>query len=220
METMPIEQVLKMVEGFTPPAVTVRIKKVHPRKEGTNNNGPWSFQNIEVDGGKLKLKGLPEFPKAREGQVVTLRANQSQQHGLTGIKVNHEEYNGNTYHQLVITNSCKWEWGPGSTNGSGVQQPSHTATELSIEGYTAHLLSCTALTNHLTGLMGIVDENAIQACFATICIDTKNRGIVLPQILPNLISSEQTSGSNDDLFPDNPAGKVEPNEFGDDDIPF
>lgn len=218
METMPIEQVLKMVEGFTPPAVTVRIKKVHPRKEGTNNNGAWSFQNVEVDGGKLKLKGLPEFPKAREGQVVTLKANQSQQHGLTGIKVNHEEYNGNTYHQLVITNSCKWEWGPTSTNGSTAPKSSPAVPETSIEAYTAHLLSCAALTNQITELLGISDEQAMQACFATVCIDTKNRGVLLPKNLPGLTAVPEKSEQGDP-YEDAPPPQ-EPDDYEDDDIPF
>lgn len=194
---MELSEILAQPEGFTPPAVTVKIKKVWPRKSGENNNGPWSYQNVEVEGGRLKLKNLPEFPKAREGQTVKLNANQSKQHGLTGIKVNHEEYNGNTYHQLVITNSCKWEWGQLSTNGSTAPKSSPAASETSIEAYTAHLLSCAALTNQLTGLLGISDEQAMQACFATVCIDTKNRGVLLPKNLPGLTATTEKSEQGD-----------------------
>lgn len=208
MEVMPIEQVLKMTEGFTPPAVTVRIKKVHPRKSGENNNGPWSFQNVEVEGGRLKLKGLPEFPKARESQIVTLKANQSTQHGLTGMKVNHEEYNGNTYHQLVVTNSCKWEWGTPSTNGPTAPHSSPIASELGIQAYTAHLLSCAALTNQITTVLGVSDEAAIQSCFATVCIDTKNRGVLLPKNLPATAPAE-----HGDPYEDAPPSIVDDSEL-------
>lgn len=202
---MELNQILQQPEGYTPPQVTVRIKKVHPYKSGTNNNGPWSFQNIEVEGGKLKLKSLPEFPKAREGQSVTLRANQSKQHGLTGIKVNHEEYNGSTYHQLLITNSCKWEWaGQQSQNGaSGAQsQPAHQSKpETSIREYMDHLLSCASVTNEVTELLGIRDEQAMQSCFATVCIDTKNRGILLPRNLPTLTENKGEQGDPYDGAP-------------------
>jgi hypothetical protein len=217
---MELSQVLQQPEGFTPPAVTVRIKKVHPRKSGDNSNGPWSFQNIEVEGGRLKLKNLPEFPKAREGQTVRLTANQSKQHGLTGIKVNHEEYNGNTYHQLVITNSAKWEWGAPATNGSAAPHSSPAASELSTEAYTAHLLSCAALTNQITTVLGVSDEQAIQSCFATVCIDTKNRGIVLPKTLPALTAEKAGQGDPYEDAPPPNFGEPPSGELTEEDIPF
>lgn len=222
---MEISQILQQPEGYTPPQVTVRIKKVHPYKSGTNNNGPWSFQNVEVEGGKLKLKSLPEFPKAREGQSVTLRANQSKQHGLTGIKVNHEEYNGSTYHQLVITNSCKWEWaGQQSQNGASSTQSTashktHPDNTFSTKEYIDHLLSCAFVTTLVTERLKIEDEQATQSCFATICIDTKNRGIVLPtNVIP-----EQKAAQEDPFDDAPPPSMVSDNELPpdyDDDIPF
>lgn len=212
---MELSEILQQPEGFTPPSVTVKIKKVWDYKSGNNQDGPWSFQNVDVEGGgKLKLKSLPQFPKAREGQTVTLRANQSKQHGLTGMKVNHEEYKGKTYHQLVVTNSCKWEFAGSSTNGTTALQSSHGTPELSIEGYTAHLLSCAALTNQITTILGVSDEEAIQACFATICIDTKNRGIVLPKDLPAVVETGKDEQRNP--YEDTPPES----QFTDDDIPF
>lgn len=214
---MELSEILNQPEGFTPPSVTVKIKKVWPRKSGENSNGPWSFQNIEVEGGRLKLKSLPEFPKTREGQSVTLKANQSKQHGLTGLKVNHEEYQGTTYHQLVITNSCKWEWATPSTNGSSAPHSSPITSELSTETYLTHLLSCAALTNQITTLLGISDEQAMQSCFATICIDAKNRGIVLPKDLPSLAPEVSEP---EEQFGAPASSHQEPPSDYDDDIPF
>jgi hypothetical protein len=217
---MELNEILEQPEGFTPPAVTVKIKKVWDYKSGEGDNGPWSFQSVETEnGGRLKLKGLPQFPKAREGQTVTLRANQSKQHGLTGMKVNHEEYQGKTYHQLVITNSCKWEFAAGSQNGNGSAQSSASAPQgppMGIEGYIEHLISVAALTNQITTILLVDDPAAVQACFATLCIDTKNRGIVLPKTLPviaELRSKEQAGDPDDD-------NQSPPPDFTDEDIPF
>lgn len=215
---MELSEILKQPDGFTPPSVTVKIKKVWPRREGTNDNGAWSFQNVEIEGGgRLKLKTLPEFPKAREGQTVTLRANESKQHGLTGIKVNHEQYNGQTHHQLVITNSCKWEWGP-SQNGASTPAPSgtnHGAEIIGIREYMDHLLSCASVTNQVTELLGISDEQAMQACFATICIDTKNRGVLLPKNLPGLTATTEKSQQSDP-YEDAPKSIVDDSDLPDD----
>ncbi len=191
---MELSDILKQVDGFTPPDVTVKIEKVWDYKSGTSDKGEWSFQDIQVFGtiGRLKLKGLPEFPKDREGMTVTIRANQSKQHGLTGLKVAHEEYNGKTYDKLVITGSAKWEFAAPTSNGNSqpaaTQSNGHTKLELTyappmndVQPYAAHLLGCAALAGEIAGVLKVTDGAALQACFATICIDTKNRGILLPK---------------------------------------
>lgn len=216
---MELTEILKQPEGFTPPSVTVTVEKVFPYKSGDSENGPWSFQDIQVrGGGKLKLKGLPQFPEARVGQNVTIKANQSKQHGLTGMKVAHEQYNNNTYDKLVITSSAKWEWGSTATNGNGNAAPQngHAITQnggLNDVSYTDHLLSCAELASVVTAKLQIDDAVAVQACFATICIDTKNRNILLPK--PKTLPAV-ADGSEDD------PGMGEPpeNPFEDDDIPF
>lgn len=215
---MELSQILQQPEGFTPPQVTVQIKKVWEYKSGVSENGSWSFQTVEVEGGRLNLKNLQEFPQSREGQTVILRANQSKQHGLTGIKVNHREYNGKTIDQLVITNSCKWEWGPNhngtSANTSSAQSaPTYQAKpETSIREYVDHLLSVAGLTNQVTGVLGIQDQQAMQSCFATLCIDTKNRGILLPKVLP--VPTEQTEQG--DPYENAPRSIVDDSELPED----
>lgn len=204
---MQLQEILKQPEGFTPPDVTVKIEKVFPYKSGEGENGPWSFQDLQVEGGKIKLKGLPEFPETRVGQSVTIKANQSKQHGLTGLKVAHEQYQNKTYDKLVITSSAKWDWATinenpaGSSNGNGhVAQTngngssSHDSTE-----YIDHLIRCAELAGVVTGQLGLQDAQAIQACFATICIDSKNRNILLPKA-SFVEQVEQEEAPQDDPF--------------------
>lgn len=181
---MELAEILKQPEGFTPPSVTVKIEKVFAYKSGESDNGPWSFQDIQVAGGKLKLKGLlREFPSSRVGQTVTIHANQSKQHGLTGMKVAHEEYQNKIYDKLIITSSAKWDWGAAETNSNGAVQSAPVAQNgvSSDTVYSDHILSCAELANLVMGNLCVEDPAAIQACFATICIDTKNRNILLPK---------------------------------------
>lgn len=215
---MDLAEILKMPEGFTPPDVTVTIEKVYAYKSGEGENGPWSFQDIQVKGGgRLKLKGLMrEFPADRAGQTVTIRANQSKQHGLTGLKVAHEEYQNKTYDKLIVTSSAKWEWGA-AANGQSAPQNGHAPAQssaLNEQTYTDHLLSCAELANVVTAQLQIDEAGAVQACFATICIDTKNRGILLPK--PKTLASTQWDHSGPP--PDDETPMDEPWE--DDDIPF
>lgn len=211
---MELQEILSQPDGFCPPAVTVKIEKVYPYKSGDSENGPWSFQDVKVNGGTLKLKNLMnEFPESRVGQTVTLRAKPSQQHGLTGLKVAHEEYKGNTYHKLIVTSSAKWEWGAGAATQNGHAPAQNGA--LNLDTYTDHLLSCAELANVVTANLQIDDAVAVQACFATICIDTKNRNILLPK--PKTLPT--ASGSS---FGEPPLGHEPPESpFEDDsDVPF
>jgi|ERR1043165_1637434 hypothetical protein len=213
---MELTEILSQPEGFTPPNVTVTIEKVFPYKSGEGNSGPYSFQDLKVNGGYLKLKNLMQpFPDSRVGQTVTIRANSSQQHGLTGMKVAHEQYNGKTYDKLIITKTAKWEWGAAATNGNGAPQNGHAPAHngsLNDATYADHLLSCAELAAVIASHLSIDDPQALQACFATICIDTKNRGLLLPKpkTLPALSSA--TSDGPDETPQDDP--------FGEDDIPF
>ena len=218
---MDLIEVLKMPDGFTPPDVTVTIEKVFAYKSGEGENGPWSFQDIQVKGGgKLKLKGLMrEFPAERVGQTVTIRANQSKQHGLTGLKVAHEEYQNKPYDKLIVTSSAKWEWGATSSNGNGshTSAPAAQNNAVNESTYTDHLLSCAELANLVTAKLEIEDAQAVQACFATICIDTKNRNLLLPK--PKTLAAP--SDEQGDSYGEPAYGEPPPDsQFDDDDVPF
>lgn len=218
---MDLAQILQQPEGFTPPDVTVTIDKVYPYKDGEGTNGPWSFQDIAVrGGGKLKLKNLMrEFPESRVGMTVTIKANQSKQHGLTGLKVAHEEYQNKTYDKLIITPSARWEWaepGKEQSNGHAPAQAPQAATNghSSDTTYDDHVLACAELAGVVTAKLGITDPAAMQACFATICIDTKDRRFLLtPKTLAVPAEAERE--------PEEPPEDLQDDPFNEsDDIPF
>lgn len=213
---MNLAEILKQPDGFTPPDLTVQIKKVYPRKSGEGEHGEWSFQNVDVEQGgtkaQLKLKNLMEFPEARVGQTVTIRANHSQQHGLTGLKTETREYQGKQYQNIVITGSAKWNWGQAAQPAGGAKELTLHPTngnghDSGSDGYVDHLLACAEVARQVVGKLLIADEPAIQACFATICIDAKNRGILLPK--PETVNPDGQ-----------PEGEASPFNEPDDEIPF
>lgn len=217
---MDLAQILQQPEGFTPPDVTVTIDKVFAYKEGEGTNGPWSFQDIAVrGGGKLKLKNLMrEFPESRVGMTVTIKANQSKQHGLTGLKVAHEEYQNKTYDKLIITPSARWEWAePGKEQSNGhapAQTPQAATNGHSSRVYQDHVMACAWLANVVIAQLEISDPAAMQACFATICIDTKNRNILLPEPPTLAVPAEA------EREPEEPPEDLQDDPFGEDPIPF
>jgi hypothetical protein len=200
-------------DGFCPPEVSVKILKVWERKSGENETGVWSFQNVDVEQGgtkaTIKLKNLPEFPSTRVGQSVVITAHKSDKHGLTGIKTETREYNGKTYRSIVVTPSAKWAWGTASENGNAPSAAKAQAgLVLDSSAYGDHILAVAEIARQVSSALLISDEPAIQACFATICIDTKSRNILLPK--PNGHVPEEAPNVETNPFDEPP----------DDDIPF
>jgi hypothetical protein len=206
---MELQEILQQPDGFTPPAVTVKIEKVFPFKSGDGDNGPWSFQAVKVSGGgELKLKNLDPFPEDRIGETVTLRAFSSPKHGLTGMKVAHEQYQGKTYDKLHITKTCLWEWAENNgahTNGNG--QPGTNAAPKTQSAPTprsqsqfdlkSHLLACAEIAETIAATLGLADDSARQACFATVCIDAQRHNVILGAPDP---VTEPTDGRRDALL--------------------
>lgn len=202
-------------DGFCPPQLSATIKKVWDRKAGTNETGDWSFQNVDVEqaGTKatIKLKNLPEFPNTRVGQSVVITAHKSDKHGLVGIKTETREYNGKTYKSIVVTPSAKWAWGAASGNGnapSAARASTGPTLVLDSDAYADHVMACAELADKVASKLVMGEPGAVQACFATICIDTKNRNILLPKPAANGSEPEEETAPQGDPY--------EP----EDDIPF
>lgn len=181
-----------MPDGFTPPSVTVTIEKVFKRTAGEGDNGTYSYQDVAVVGGKLKLKNLDPFPEDRIGETVTLKAYSSPKHGLTGMKVAHEEYQGKIYDKLVITPTCEWVWaetnkngsnGHPATNGNGAAPKAQNApaqrTSQPAFNLESHLLACAEIADSIATRLSLADDSARQACFATVCIDAQRHNVIL-----------------------------------------
>ena len=110
MTPIPLSQISELEDGLPIPMVYGRLKVVFERKEGEGEYGPWSFQSAVLQCGdqeaQLKFKNMDEM-KPLEGKDITIRANKSKQHGLTGIVKAVEQYQGKTYHKILLTPSCK-----------------------------------------------------------------------------------------------------------------
>lgn len=188
---MTLSDILQQPEGFTPPGIKVRVVRVYDQKSGEGEKGPWSFQDVEVEDssgkGRLKLKNIEPLSSDRQGKELILTANQSKQHGLTGLKVLHEQYQGKTYDKIVVTSSAQWTW---ETNGhaeptkpayTAVAHPPITPTveRKGTDWFGVHLLACADLAVKVADRLGIQSDEARQACFATLCIDAQKHGVVL-----------------------------------------
>lgn len=186
---MELQEILSQPDGFCPPSVTVKIEKAFKRTAGEGDNGPWSYQDVQVTGGKLKLKNVDPFPEDRIGETVTLKAFQSKQHGLTGLKVAHEEYQGKTYDKLVITPTAIWEWQNSNGHALAKAQSAQSKPELRTVrdefNLESHLSECARIATSLAEQLGITEDSARQACFATVCIDAQRHNVILGDSLPS-----------------------------------
>ncbi len=93
------------------PSITGSVTGVYERKSGTNNNGPWSFQDITLADGtgavaRIKAVNYNDLSEYK-GKTVTLECYKSSKHGLTGLKKLTEEYKGKTYHKIKMTETAK-----------------------------------------------------------------------------------------------------------------
>lgn len=190
---MTLSDILSQPEGFTPPGIKVRVVRVYDQKSGEGEKGPWSFQDVEVEDssgkGRLKLKNIEPLPADRQGKELILTAHQSKQHGLTGLKVLHEQYQGKTYDKIVVTSSAQWTWETNGTKPAATSptasQPAYTAVahppiaHAPTGGFKEHLLACADIAILVASRLQIKDDQARQACFATVCIDAQKQGVVL-----------------------------------------
>lgn len=52
--------------------------------------------------------------------------------------------------------------------------------------YAAHILECAAIAKQVGEHLGLRDDAARQACFATVCIDAKGHGVFLEPVPPHI----------------------------------
>lgn len=107
MTTFNIKQIQEMV-GMVIPRVEVRITKVYERKTGKGQYGEWSLQNGEVEDstGRMKVlfKQLPSQAHL-QGKTMIFKSMEGK-HGLKGVEVKKNEYNGKTTLELHVSNAA------------------------------------------------------------------------------------------------------------------
>lgn len=120
MRLVSVKEALGYGSGEVIPSIKGRLSEVWPRKSGTNANGEWSIQNLTIkdDGGELKLMvtGRDEIPKTHKGRLVYLSCKEGDK-GMTGLKVEDEEYRGKTTRKLKVTPSASVDF----LDGNGTQ---------------------------------------------------------------------------------------------------
>lgn len=62
------------------------------------------------------------------------------------------------------------------------------------EKYTAHILECASIAQQVAQLIGLRDDSARQACFATVCIDAKGHGVFLEPVPPHTKTPVEGNG--------------------------
>jgi len=116
MRTLTVADVVKMSAGEIVPALKCRLKAAYPRESGTSANGDWTRQNITVDDGhgheiKAQVWNKEAIHKDYGGSWMTLLCSQSEKHGLTGLKLAENNYQGKTSIILKVTASALIEFG-------------------------------------------------------------------------------------------------------------
>jgi len=96
-------------DGQVLPLIEATLKVIYERKSGTSQRGDWSIQNgVLTDGTNevpIQLKDRDEMPQSMKGKVLRFEASNTQ-HGLNGVKVFDDTYNGTTTRKLKITPSA------------------------------------------------------------------------------------------------------------------
>lgn len=135
-------------------------------KSGENKFGTWHGWNLSHDGVEKVLfatDALHEKIKDLAGKKVVIT--KSEKKGEKG-----------TYNEFeVSTNGTKPATGqPALKTVPDVERERHETV-----GFQAHLLACAETAIAVAEKLGIVSDEARQACFATVCIDAQRRGVVL-----------------------------------------
>jgi hypothetical protein len=106
---------------------------------------------------------------------------------------------GKVFHEWEVFNGSQPPQAPPQRVQTAKSSQSLGATDGDV--YSDHVLSCAELAGIVSAKLDINDPAAIQACFATIVIDTKNRNILLPKP-KTLYSTNEPSEPEENPFDD------------------
>ena len=123
---VPLAEALKMDPGEQLPAIRGKVVKVGKYFSGQSAKGPWSFQTLTIDDGgtktDVKFKGRDQIAPDAVGKVAFVVANNGER-GLTGVRVEDDEYNGKTTRIVLVTPSAELTFGKGDWNTETPAKP-------------------------------------------------------------------------------------------------
>jgi len=101
-----------MEEGEAIPQTKGTVTQIYDRSAGENAHGGWSFQTIVLKDGpaeiKVKIKDRDPFPPAWKGKVIWLISHQDPKHGMTGLKIKLDTYQGKTTKLIWVTPTAEF----------------------------------------------------------------------------------------------------------------
>ena len=131
IQPFPLSQLNTCAPRQVLPKIAGTLVSIYKRHEGENDKGPWSVQDIEIEGQgakvKVKVWNKPEIDRNRQGQHIEIMANEGQA-GLTALFVEDDTYDGKTTRILRLTKTAIVQIGgsqpannqpPAETGGNG-----------------------------------------------------------------------------------------------------
>jgi len=121
-----LAEALKMDPGEQLPAIRGKVIKVGKYFSDESAKRPWSFQTLVIeDGGTkadVKFKGRDQIALDAVGKVAFIVANNGER-GLTGVRVEDDEYNGKVTRIVLVTPSAELTFGKGDWNTETTANP-------------------------------------------------------------------------------------------------
>lgn len=183
MQVITPSQALQMEPGTPIPAMKGKVTAVFNRSQGSNDRGPWSFQDVKLADSqgeiKLKLKNLPSFP-FKKGDVVYLTGERGQK-GWRGLLRNQNDYQGRVTEQVEISKGATWTKTPGAGSEGG--QPSTSAPAVSLDPHKllshlgAMLKRCTDCAAYVIETSDKLPPDDLRELATTLFIEMNRKGV-------------------------------------------
>jgi hypothetical protein len=130
-QILSVAEILQLRDGDPIPSCRVRFKKITEYKDGSNEHGPWSFQNCTVTDGageiKLKLKNRPQLTKEWTNIMVVFQAVPGDKKPWLGMSKQTEEYRGRTSTVIVVDDRATMTQDTGQFGAEQAPQPANVA---------------------------------------------------------------------------------------------
>lgn len=127
-----LSDALKSDPGEQLPAVRGKVNKVGKYFSGESAKGPWSFQTVTLDDStakaEVKFKGREAFGPSVVGKVMFIVANNGER-GLTGVRVEDDEYQGKVTRIVLVTPSAEVTFGKGDWAEVAKAEPAATVAK-------------------------------------------------------------------------------------------
>jgi len=185
-----IKEILALDSGEVVPSITGKIAALYDWKSDEGEYGPYSVQS-----GMLTQDGQPPIRfsawnfdnlKSLKGKQVTISANKSEKHGLTGLVAVDNEFRGKVTRELKITGSAtieETEWG---------DAPRETQNDVKETGTSPRLSNAATKSDPEDADNGIIEarRHLMQSAnLYVLCTHAVDK-VIMPELLNSLKTNE------------------------------